>query len=85
MKRVTIISLMLLVSAGSQARADQSIRLRVSATIPPHPCEYPNPCGQSPSPMKNVVTSATVSDQSVHYVGTPPEVTVKDGVKTIIF
>ena len=85
MKRVTIISLMLLVSAGSQARADQSIRLRVSATIPPRPCEYQNPCGQSPPQMKNVVTSATVSDQSVHYVGTPPEVTVKDGVKTIIF
>jgi hypothetical protein len=85
MKRVTIISLMLLVIAGSQARADQSIRLRVSATIPPRPCEYPNPCSQPSTQMKNVVTSATVSDQSVRYVGTPPEVTVKDGVKTIIF
>jgi hypothetical protein len=85
MKRVTLISLALLVIAGSQARADQSVQLRVTATIPPRPCDYPDRCDPVPAQMKNVVTSVTVADESIRYVGSPPAVTVKDGVKTVIF
>ena len=61
--------------------ADQ-IRLRVSATIPPRPCEFPNTCEPVPA---NTRSKVVVENETVRYVGSPPEVTKKDDLMTVIF
>jgi len=85
MQRATIFSLVLLFIMISSASAEQTIRLRVSATIPPRACEFPDPCDPLPAQLKNVVTSVTVSADSIRYVGSPPEVTKKDDLMTVKF
>lgn len=71
-----------LVLAVGPLWADQTIRLRVSATIPPRPCEFPNSCG--PLPV-NTETKVVVDDGKIRYVGLPPRVSKKDDLVTIIF
>jgi hypothetical protein len=71
-----------LVLASGPLLADQSIRLRVSATIPPRPCEVPNTCDPVPA---NTQTKVVVENETVRYVGSPPEVTKKDGLMTVNF
>jgi hypothetical protein len=68
--------------ASVVAAAEQSITLRVSATIPPRPCEYPQPCAPVP---QSTVTRVTVDDQQVRYVGSTPAVTQKGDVLTVTF
>ena len=71
-----------LVLASGPLWADQSIRLRVSATIPPRPCEFPNICDPVPA---NTQTRVVMENEKVRYVGSAPEVTKKDGLMTVIF
>lgn len=71
-----------LVLASGPLWADQSIRLRVSATIPPRPCEFPNICDPVPA---NTQTRVVIENEKVRYVGSAPEVTKKDGLMTVIF
>jgi hypothetical protein len=71
-----------LVLASGPLLADQSIRLRVSATIPPRPCEYPNNCDAVPA---NTQTKVVVDNGMVSYVGSPPDITKKDDLMTVIF
>ena len=71
-----------LVLACGPLWADQTIRLRVSATIPPRPCEYPNRCDPVPAATQ---TKVVVADETVSYVGSPPEVTKKDDLMTVKF
>ena len=71
-----------LVLACGPLWAEQTIRLRVSATIPPHPCEYPNRCDPVPAATQ---TKVVVADETVSYVGSPPEVTKKDDLMTVKF
>lgn len=70
-----------LVLACGPLLADQ-IRLRVSATILPRPCEHPHRCDPIPATMQ---TKAVVDNGVVSYVGSPPEVTTKDGLLTVTF
>jgi len=83
MKRASVfVFFFLLVLATGPLWAEQSIRLRVSATIPPRPCEYPNICDPVPPDTQ---TRAEVANGTVRYVGSPPEVTSKDDLVTVKF
>lgn len=82
MNRSLIIALSLLVLVGSHARAEQTIRLTVSATIPPRPCEYPDRCDPVPAVTQ---TKVVVDNGTVRYTGSRPEVTKKDDLLTVKF
>ena len=71
-----------LVLACGPLWAEQITRLRVSATIPPRPCEFPDTCAPVPA---NTQTKVVVENETVRYVGSPPEVTKKDDLMTVNF
>ena len=82
MNKAFVIALAMLVFASSDVQADQTIRLKVSATIPPRPCEHPNRCDPVPAATQ---TKVVVDNEVVSYVGSPPEVTRKDDLMTVKF
>ena len=82
MNKMLIIALTLLVLAASEARAEQTIRLRVSVTIPQRACEFPKRCDSIPATTR---TRVEVDNGVVRYVGSPPEVTRKDDLLTVKF
>jgi hypothetical protein len=60
--------------------------IHVSAVVPPRPCDVNEQCEQISKEMKPYIkTSATVTKDTVKYVGSKPKVTTKDGVKTVLF
>ena len=71
-----------LVLATGPLLADQSIRIRVSATIPPPPCEFPDKCKPLPA---NTQTSVVVDEGKVSYMAPPPEVTTEEDLMTVKF
>jgi hypothetical protein len=74
--------LLCLTLLGTIASAQQATQLKVSATIPPRPCEYPNPC----EPVaQNTPTSVTVDEGVIRYIGSPPVVTKRDNLLTVSF
>jgi hypothetical protein len=81
MKIALIIVSSLLTLAGG-VRAEQTIQLRVSATIPPRACEYPNQCEPAPATAQ---TKATVDNGTILYVGSAPEVTEEGDLITVKF
>jgi len=81
MSKAVVIILSALV-LSSPVSAEQSIKLRVSATIPPRPCEYPNRCDPVPAATQ---TKVVVANETVSYVGSPPEVTRKGDLMTVKF
>lgn len=73
----------LVMLAAGPARAEEvSARIRVSATIPPRPCQYPARCEPVTTATRS---SATIVDGAVSYVGSPPEVIETDGLLTVNF
>ena len=70
-----------LILACGPLLADQ-VRLRVSATIPPRPCQFPNICDPVPASTQ---TKVIVDNGRVSYVGSPPEVKKKDDLMTVNF
>ena len=76
-----VTGVMLALLAGS-VLAQGSQELRVSATVPPPPCQFPDPC----EPVTQSATSnVTVTDDTVYYVGSAPTVERKDDLLTVIF
>lgn len=71
-----------LVLACGPLLAEQSVRIRVSATIPPNSCVFPNTCEPVPA---NTRTSVVVENETVRYVGSPPAVTMENDLMTVIF
>ena len=71
-----------LLSLAIAAMAQQSRELRVSATIPPKSCRFPDRCDQVDA---NTLTRLTVKGDVIRYVGSQPKVTRNDGVMTILF
>lgn len=67
---------------GAAGLAQQSIELRVSATVPPPPCEYPERCEPAP---KRTKTRVLVDGQSVRYVGFTPEIRKEGGLLKVNF
>ena len=67
---------------GTVAPAQPVTQLKVSATIPPRPCEYPNPC----EPVaQSATTSVSVDEEIIRYVGSPPSVAKKDDLIIVNF
>jgi len=82
MKKIRALVLMLLGTACSLALAEQSIRLYVSATIPPQPCEYPDRC----QPVESTaLTKVSVEQGVIRYVGSPPAISQQGDLLTVIF
>ncbi len=67
---------------GDFTIAQQKIELKVSATIPPRPCTYPERCDPG---GPSVITKVTVENGIIRYVGTRPSVTYTDDLIAIIF
>ena len=80
MKKFIVFIVLLLFNMS--AVAEKSVRLKVTATILPRHCEYPKRC----DPVKRFMpTRVFVEEGVVRYRGTPPTVSEKDGVMTVIF
>ena len=71
-----------LVLLGGIATADQNIRLRVSAIVPPRPCQYPDRC-EPVAPGTS--TKVSVENGIIRYVGPVPSVIKTDGMITVLF
>ena len=56
-------------------------QLNVSAVVLPQQCDISEPC----EPISDVVESATITEDTVKYVGSKPTVTITDGTKTVLF
>lgn len=77
---------MSLVVAGSPVIAEESARLKVSATIPPRPCEYPDRCDNTTDrPVPAAATRVVVNAARISYVGSPPTVEKKDDLLVVKF
>lgn len=82
--RTAILTLGLGLGAGSVLADGTSLRIKVSATVPPQPCEYPNACApKAASPM--TPGHARIVDGRVLYVGPNPDVTRQGDLLTIRF
>jgi hypothetical protein len=57
-------------------------QLKVSATVPPRACHFPDQCKPVPRQLKTMVK---VSNRDVHYIGSPPDISEKDGRLIIAF
>ena len=62
--------------------AQQSQQLRISAIIPPRPCQFPDPCEAVPP---GTTSNVTVADGNVHYVGSTPKVERKGDLLVVNF
>lgn len=72
MNRATTAVLSILAVFHVDASAQQGIEMRVTATVPPRLCAYPQRC--VPAIPEGVISRASVSADSVLYVGSPPAV-----------
>ena len=77
-----MVCLLTVVGVGVAASDNRSAVLKVGATIPARPCQYPEQC--KPAPRKTV-TSLSVRDGVIRYVGTAPRVEKKGDLVTITF
>lgn len=73
---------MALMLSAIAADAGESIPLRVTASVPPPPCEYPQACAPAPAATTSKVT---ISDGQVRYIGSTPSVTREGEVLTVKF
>lgn len=68
------------------AAAEGSSRLKVSATIPPRPCQYPDSCNHVVSSAGTATaTRVVLTEGRISYVGTPPVVEKKDDLLVVKF
>ncbi len=79
---ITILLAGYLVLPATVSAAEIPGQLRVSATVPPKACHFPDTCKPVPDHVKTMVK---VSKQGVQYIGSPPEISEKDGRLIIIF
>ncbi len=71
-----------LIFLTSAAAAERTAQLRVTATIPPPPCEYPRRC---PGSEKTRVSEVRVDGARILYAGTMPMVKRQDGLTIVLF
>lgn len=71
-------------AAGAVLADGATLRLHVSATVPPRPCEYPDVCpGMASSTIST--SQATVVGGRVLYLGPRPDVTRHGDLLTVRF
>lgn len=71
-------------AAGAVLADGASLRIQVSATIPPRPCEYPDPCPRTADAATSTSRAAIVEGR-VLYVGHRPAVTRDGDLLTVRF
>ena len=77
---------MILMLACSPVVAEESSRLKVSATVLPRPCEYPDRCENSAGhAVPPAATRVVASNEGINYVGSPPTVEKKDDLLVVKF
>ena len=76
--------LLLGLTAGSVFAEGASLRLVVSATVPPRPCEYPAVCPKNAEATLSA-SYAKIVDGRVLYAGARPAITRQDDLLTIRF
>lgn len=82
MKRTAVFCTMMLVSLVCDAQAGSAkLRINVSATVPPHPCEFPDLCAQAPATLS---TAAFVGGK-VRYVGWRPRIVKQSDLMVVLF
>jgi hypothetical protein len=79
---VTILLAGYLILPAAVSAAEGSGQLRVSATVPPKACQFPDVCKPVPNDAE---TKVTVNQEGVRYIGSPPQISEKDGRLTITF
>lgn len=82
--QIVLVGVALLVvapEAGLLAGDGNSGELRISVTISPAPCRYPDPCRLS---SVDSVSRLIVSDSEILYVGSPPVVIRSNGMLSIL-
>ena len=78
-KAAGVLSLLLLANASP---AQQPAQLGVSASIPPHACEYPQRC----QPVQaQTVSRVSIANGTIRYVGSRPAVTRTEAVVMVLF
>jgi len=77
-----IVLLLTVVGASVPASDNRSAVLKIGATIPPAPCQYPLRCKPAP---RTTVTSMSFQNGVVRYIGSPPRVEKKGDLVTITF
>jgi len=68
--------------SGSVAVAQQGKEIRVSATIPPRLCRFPDRCARV---GQTATTMLVVDGDIIRYIGSPPLVATANEVMTILF
>ena len=81
----TLATVLTLVLCWNQSFADAGTQLRVTATIPPKPCDVDKTCESTSKPVAASATRAIVRADRISYVGSRPRVEEKDGVRTLLF
>ena len=72
----------LLLLLGAAAQAAPSIQLRVTATVPPRACEFPDPCDPAST---TTPTRVTIDNERIRYLGSTPTVSVDGDLLTVTF
>ncbi len=71
-----------LILLAGNSLAQQSVEVRISATVPPLPCDFPELCEAAP---QSAGSKVTIEGNSVRYVGSRPAVTQHGDVIMVIF
>ena len=66
--------------------AQVQTELHISVVVPPRPCEVGKQCDAISKEMRKIIVpSASITKDTIKYVGDAPTVTEQDNVKTILF
>ena len=83
MKNLTVLIAVFMLPSG--ALAEVQAELRVSATVPPRPCEIGQPCDSASQPVAAPQTRVIVTGEAIRYVGPTPDVIRTEDLTTILF
>jgi hypothetical protein len=82
MKRTAVFCTMMLAALVCEAQAGSArLRISVSATVPPPPCIFPDPCAPAPTALS---TAAFVGG-TILYVGWRPRVVRESDLMVVLF
>jgi len=71
-----------LILLNNSVAAQQATKIRVSAVVPPHFCQFPDRCDRVAA---NATTRVVVQGDSVRYIGSRPVVAAKHGIILLLF
>ena len=84
MKTLAVLAAIFMAMSPPALAENPSSTLRVSAVIPPQPCDADRSCEQPAKPLPAAATSVTIDGQQVQYVGSMPAITETENLKTVL-